>query len=83
MGQAPTPYHVSNLKTGTARAMPSPFEAQRRPTNNLPVCFAHEGFAVAGAINDNKVRVWDAEHGDQLLSLDHGGKCLRFWENNT
>jgi hypothetical protein len=42
-----------------------------------PVCFAHEGFAVAGAASDTKVHVWDAEWGDLLLSLDHGGECLR------
>ncbi|KAI0285547.1 WD40-repeat-containing domain protein [Russula brevipes] len=39
---------------------------------NHPVCFAHEGFAVAGAASDTKVYVWDAERGDLLLSLDHG-----------
>jgi hypothetical protein len=39
------------------------------------VCFAHEGFAMAGAGGESKVHVWDAEHGDRLLSLDHGGEC--------
>jgi hypothetical protein len=41
---------------------------------NQPVCFAHEGFAVAGAAGEACVYVWDTERGDQLLSLDHGGK---------
>jgi hypothetical protein len=39
------------------------------------VCFAHEGFAVAGAAGESKVHVWDMERGDRLLSLDHGGEC--------
>lgn len=40
------------------------------------VCFAHEGFAVAGAAGgESKVHVWDAGRGDRLLSLDHGGEC--------
>ena len=38
------------------------------------VCFAHEGFAVAGlATGESKVHVWNAGRGDRLLSLDHGG----------
>jgi len=68
-----------NLKTGTMQTMP--FEAQHKPIKNPPVCFAHEGFAVAGAANDNKVYVWDSERGDQLLSLNHGGKYPRFQDN--
>ena len=47
---------------------------QYKLAKNQPVCFAHEGFAVAGAANERVVYVWDAEHGDQLLSLDHGGE---------
>ncbi len=46
---------------------------QLGPTKDQPVCFAHGGFAVAGASNETQVHVWDAERGDQLLSLDHGG----------
>lgn len=46
-----------------------------KPIKDKPVCFAHEGFAVAGAAGGNKVHLWDAEHGDELLSLDHGGEC--------
>jgi hypothetical protein len=48
-------------------------KAQLQP-KNPPVGFAHKGFAVAGTANNNKVYVWDSEWGDQLLSLDHGGK---------
>lgn len=45
-------------------------------TQSPSVCFAHEGFAVAGAAGgESKVHVWDVERGDQLLSLDHGGEC--------
>ena len=47
-----------------------PLEAQ----NKQSVCFVHEGFAVAGTASENKVFVWDAERGDKLLSLDHGGR---------
>ncbi|KAH9997446.1 hypothetical protein BJV74DRAFT_794940 [Russula compacta] len=36
------------------------------------MCFAHEGFAVAGAAGESRVHVWDAECGDWLLFLDHG-----------
>ena len=45
-------------------------------TDNQFVCFAHEGFAVAGSANENKVYIWDAECGDELLTLDHGGKFV-------
>jgi hypothetical protein len=58
-------------------------EAQVKPVKDKPVCFAHEGFAVAGAAGGNKVHVWDAERGDELLSLDHGGKCHEFEEDRT
>ena len=73
-------FEVRDLKLGTIRSMvqAASFEAQHKPTKNRPICFAHEGFAVAGAANDHKVHVWDAEHGDELQSLDHGGKHPRF-----
>jgi hypothetical protein len=29
---------------------------------------------VTGAADEKYVYVWDAEHGDELLSLDHGGQ---------
>jgi len=45
-------------------------------TENQSVCFSHEGFAVAGSANENKVYIWDAECGDELLTLDHGGKFV-------
>jgi hypothetical protein len=51
---------------------------QIKPIKDKPVCFAHDGFAVAGAANGNKVHVWDAERGDEMLSLDHGGECHEF-----
>ena len=39
------------------------------------MCFAHEGFTVAGAATgESKVHMWDAGRGDQLLSLDHGSE---------
>jgi hypothetical protein len=53
---------------------PSKKGAKAQLAKNQPVCFAHEGFAVAGAAGEAFVVVWDAESGDQLLSLDHGGK---------
>ena len=58
------------------RATPS--NARHMHTENQYVCFAHEGFAVAGAANENKVYVWDAKCRDQLLTLDHGGKFVKF-----
>ena len=64
---APHPDHVRNRKAGAMRALS--LEAQ----NKQSVCFAHEGFAVAGTASENNVYVWDAERGDKLLSLDHGG----------
>lgn len=54
----------------------TPLGAQHMRTENQFVCFAHEGFAVAGSANENKVYVWDAECGDELLTLDHGGKFV-------
>lgn len=48
-----------------------------------PICFAHEGFAVAGTVGGNKAHIWDAERGDELLSLDHGGECHEFEEDHT
>ena len=47
--------------------------AQLEPVNSQPVCFAHGGFALAGASNESRVHVWDATDGELLLSLDHGG----------
>lgn len=48
--------------------------ARDKSVKDKPVCFAHEGFAVAGAAGGNKAHVWDSERGDELLSLDHGGE---------
>lgn len=62
----PEPHHADKLKMG---------ETEDNPIKDKPVCFAHEGFAVAGAAGGNKAHVWDAERGDELLSLDHGGEC--------
>lgn len=74
---AVVPHSVRDLKTG---GVTTPAEVQIE-LSQIPfqqrVCFAHEGFAVAGASGDNKVRVWDCERGDQLLCLEHGGKCIR------
>jgi WD40 repeat protein len=47
--------------------------AQPELARRSSVCFAHEGFAVAGAAGESRVHVWDAECGDWLLFLDHGG----------
>jgi hypothetical protein len=58
-------------------------ETQDKPVKDKPVCFAHEGFAVAGAAGGNKAHLWDAERGDELLSLDHGGECRKFEEDRT
>ncbi|KAF8493085.1 WD40-repeat-containing domain protein [Russula emetica] len=60
---APEPRHVGKLKL---------IETQVKLIKDKPVCFAHEGFAVASAAGGNKVHVWDAKRGDELLSLDHG-----------
>ena len=32
---------------------------------------------MAGASNESQVHLWDAKHGDQLLSLDHRGSCYK------
>lgn len=68
------PHHAGKLKMG---------ETQDKPVKDKPVCFAHEGFAVVGAASGNKAHVWDAERGDELLSLDHGGQCHEFVEDRT
>lgn len=68
---APKLRRVSKLKTG---------ETQLKTIKDKPVCFTHDGFAVAGAAGGNKVHVWDAEHGDELLYLDHGGERHEFEE---
>jgi hypothetical protein len=68
-------FEVRNLKLGTVQSLQwkAP-TVQPKLTKNWPVCFAHEGFAVAGAASDTKVLVWDTECGDQLLSLNHGSE---------
>ena len=48
---------------------------------NQPVCFAHGGFAVAGASNESQVHLWDAERGNRLLSLDHHQEKIHLLEN--
>jgi|SRR6266850_2233262 len=69
------PYHVGNSKIST---MPvTPLDMQHMCTEKQSVCFAHKGFAVAGSANKNKVYIWDAECGDQLLTLNHGGKFVK------
>jgi hypothetical protein len=47
-------------------------------TEKQSVCFAREGFAVAGSANEDKVYVWDAECGDRLLTLDHAIRKTAF-----
>lgn len=76
--QAPSlpPHRVGNSKTSGMRV--TPLDTQHMRTQNQSICFAHEGFAVAGSANGNKVYVWDAECGDELLTLDHGGKLVKF-----
>jgi hypothetical protein len=59
-------------KTGAKRVIP--LEAQLKKNQPPTVCFAHGGFAVAGTAGEACVHVWDAERGDELLSLNHGGK---------
>ncbi|KAI9464151.1 WD40-repeat-containing domain protein [Lactarius psammicola] len=68
---AMAPHSVRDLKMGTVTTQE---EVQMKfPKMSFQrVCFAHEGFAVAGAGGDNKVHVWDAERGDQLMCLEHG-----------
>ncbi|SRR6266702_2266639 len=72
---AVAPHSVRDLKTGSVTA----HEEVQMKLPKMPfqrVCFAHEGFAVAGAGGDNKVHVWDAERGDQLMCLEHGGTYI-------
>lgn len=45
-----------------------------------PIAFAHDGFAVIGGGVQGRACIWDAECGDELQALDHGGK-LRIWTN--
>jgi hypothetical protein len=69
------PHGVRDLKTGTVTTQAEvQIKLPKMPFQR--VCFAHEGFAVAGAGGDSTVRVWDAKRGDQLLCLEHGGKCI-------
>jgi hypothetical protein len=44
----PEPRHVGKLKL---------IETQVKSVKDKPVCFAHEGFAMAGAAGGNKVHV--------------------------
>ncbi|KAH8978556.1 WD40-repeat-containing domain protein [Lactarius akahatsu] len=65
------PHGIRDLKTGdTTSQGEGQIRLSRLPSQR--VSFAHEGFAVAGVGGDNKVFVWDAERGDQLLCLEHG-----------
>ncbi|KAF8261411.1 hypothetical protein EI94DRAFT_1705554 [Lactarius quietus] len=66
-------FKVQDLKLGTVQSLQwkAPM-GHPKVAKNRPVCFTHEGFAVAGAMSDTKVLVWDTECGDQLLSLSHG-----------
>ncbi|KAH8976923.1 WD40-repeat-containing domain protein [Lactarius hatsudake] len=65
------PYGIRDLKTGaTTTQGEGQIGLPRLPSQR--VSFAHEGFAVTGVGSDNKVFVWDAERGDQLLCLEHG-----------
>ncbi len=72
------PHRVGNSKTLASGMRVTPLDTQHMHTEKQSVCFAHEGFAVAGSANGNKVYVWDAECGDELLTLDHGGKFVKF-----
>ena len=56
---------------------------QNKLAKTASVCFAHDGFAVAGAAGEKSVYVWDVERGEQLLSLDHGGEFPNYKENNS
>lgn len=69
---APVAHISEDSERHTTKALS---KTQPNLIKNHPVCFAHEGLAVAGAASDTKVHVWDAERGDLLLSLDHGGEC--------
>jgi hypothetical protein len=64
------PHNVGDMKTGASRTL----EVREKLAKRQPLCFVHEGFAVAGAASERSVYVWDAERGDELLSLDHGGE---------
>ncbi|KAH9008485.1 hypothetical protein EDB83DRAFT_2531766 [Lactarius deliciosus] len=64
-------FEVRDLKSGTVQSLQPP-TARPKLSKNQPVCFAHEGFAVVGAVSNTEVYVWDTERGDQLLSLNHG-----------
>ncbi|KAH8981442.1 WD40-repeat-containing domain protein [Lactarius hatsudake] len=65
------PHGIRDLKTGaTTTQGEGQIGLPRLPSQH--VSFAHEGFAVTGVGGDNKVFVWDAERGDQLLCLEHG-----------
>jgi hypothetical protein len=81
--QVPSSLHqcIGNSKTSAMRATPS--HAQHMHTENQYICFAHEGFAVSGTVNENKVYVWDAKCRDQLLTLDHGGKFVKFGTDDS
>ena len=48
-----------------------PFEAQS-DLASPPIAFAHDGFAIVGGVR-GKAYIWDAECGDELASLNHGG----------
>lgn len=61
----------------------TPLDAHHMRTEGQSVCFAHEGFAVAGSVNESKVYVWDAECGDELLTLDHGGKFVKLGKGDS
>lgn len=66
----PEPHHIGKQKMRAS---------QDKPVKDKPLCFAHGGFAVAGAAGGNKAHIWDADRGDELLSLDHGGEsCHEF-----
>ncbi|KAH9024441.1 WD40-repeat-containing domain protein [Lactarius deliciosus] len=64
-------FEVRDLKSGTVQSLQPP-TTRPKLSKNQSVCFAHEGFAVVGAVSNTEVYVWDTEHGDQLLSLNHG-----------
>jgi hypothetical protein len=74
-------HRVGNSKTSTMRV--TPMDVQHMCTEKQSVCFAHEGFAVAGSANESKVYIWDAECGDQLLTLDHGGEFVKFERDDS
>ena len=66
---------MRDLKLGTVQSLQwKALTVQPKFAKNHPVCFAHEGFAVAGATSDTKVLVCKTECGDQLLLLNHSGE---------